>query len=37
MYNDVVEKIRLDYEEEIMSNVKNSLSLIYEKLLNNKK
>lgn len=33
MYNDTIEKIRLDYEEQIMSQVKNSLSLIHEKML----
>ena len=33
MYNNVIEKIRLDYEEQIMSQVKNSLSLIYEKMI----
>ena len=34
MYNNVIERIRLEYEDQIMSQVKNSLSLIYEKIFN---
>jgi len=33
LYNDVTKKRILGYEEAIMSNVKNSLSLIYEKMI----
>ena len=33
MYNDVVDRIRLDYEEQIMSQVKNSLSIIRDKMV----
>ena len=34
MYNNVVERICLDYEDQIMTPVKNSLSLIHEKIYN---
>jgi hypothetical protein len=37
LYNNVTKKRILGYEEAIMSNVKNSLSLVYEKMLNSKK